>query len=181
MITNYNDIYNLIKGTRYRPKKYLEKYKFSQEILLDLFCSEAFICSFEDYYYDDISLDMIYETQPHIDKTKFKILWNELNKIREVELFCDFIIKDNPNFLTYNYNLIEKYTTKHLHNIKYDELVNDFIYILKKNKFIEKYCDNYIINTKSIKEIAQIILNNLYILINDDNIIKYSKILIVKN
>jgi hypothetical protein len=177
MITSYDDTYNLVNTSRYRPLKYLKKYMFSQEILLDLFCSEAFVYSYEDYYYDDISLDMIYKTQPHIDKQKFEILWNDLNEIRKIELLCDFIIKDNPNFITYNYNLIEIYTIKHLYNIKYNELTNDFLYIFQNNKFTQKYCYNYKINIQNIKTTAKEILDKLYILVDDDNITKYSKIL----
>jgi hypothetical protein len=168
MITTEDEVYALeMTGSHYRPEKYLKNYLFSKEILLDIFCSEEMVFCFEDYYYDDINLDMIQKYQPHINISEFTILWNDLDEIRIAELFSEYIIK-NPVNSTYKYNIIEKYIKKYQDN-KFDMniLLNDYKNMLIKNKFIKKYnlCDeneiNNIINRKTAIKKAHLILENI--------------------
>ena len=71
---------------RYRPMRYLSKYHFSIEALLDIFCSDSEVGCYEDYYYNDFDLDMVVQTQPHINIPSFKELWADLDEIRTAEL-----------------------------------------------------------------------------------------------
>jgi hypothetical protein len=168
MITTIDEVYALhITGSHYRPEKYLKNYLFSKEILLDVFCSEDMVFCFEDYYYDDINLDMIQKYQPHINIPEFTILWNDLDEIRIAELFSNFIIQ-NPKKYTYKYNIIEKYLNKYQDsNFDINILLNDYKNMLLKNKFIKKYNlfneneINNIINIDDASKIARIILENI--------------------
>lgn len=141
MITTKEEVYN-IKGlcSHYRPEKYLAKYKFSKEILLDVFCSEDLVYCFEDYYYDDISLPMIQQLQSHIDISEFENLWSDLDEIRTIELFCDIILTEPKlNLSTYKYNLISNYLDRYDYGNYYNELLKDLNKLLESNKFALKY------------------------------------------
>ena len=142
MITTKEEVYNINSiVSHYHPKIYLSKYKFSKEILLNIFCSEDLVFCYEDYYYDDISLSMIEEFQTHIDINEFEILWDDLDEIRTIELFCDLIIKKDIS--TYKYNLINKYIKKYGNNNNFNfifnKIIEDFNYLLKTNKFAIKF------------------------------------------
>lgn len=144
MITTEDEVYKLsVSGSHYRPEKYLKNYTFSKEILLDIFCSEEMIFCYEDYYYDDITINMIKTLQPHINISEFKILWNDLDEIRIAELFSDYII-NIPVRSTYKYNLIDDYICnydKYMFDFKsnFDSILVDYKSMLKKNKFINKF------------------------------------------
>ncbi len=86
------DSLNIYSG-RYRPMRYLSKYNFSVQALLDIFCSDSQVCCYEDYYYNDFDLDMVRQTQPHIDIPSFKELWADLNEIRTAELVSQVSIE----------------------------------------------------------------------------------------
>ena len=143
MITDKNEVYKLdcCRG-HYHPERYLKSYKFSQEVLLDVFCSEDLVFCYEDYYYDDICMDMIKEFQPHINPDEFLKLWLDLDAIRKVELFCTLIInvEDKKHISSYHYNLIDGYINKYIksmYNTK--EIIEDFTQLLKTNKFSIKF------------------------------------------
>ncbi len=135
IITTKEEVYNLnINGSHYKPYKYIENYLFSKEILLDVFCCEDLVYCYEDYYYDDIDINMIKNHQPHIDINEFINLWNDLDEIRTAELYSKFIL-ENPKAGLYFYELIRPYSQK----LDYNELCDNFNVMLKKNKFIKKY------------------------------------------
>lgn len=142
MITTKEEINNIPSfSSHYKPHSYLSKYKFSKEILLDIFCSEYMVYCFEDYYYDDITLNMIEEYQPHIDIEEFVELWYDLDSIREIELYCDLIIetiekKSIKNISSWKYNLIEDYIKKIKIDNIYITLLDNFIFLLENNKYI---------------------------------------------
>jgi hypothetical protein len=151
MITTKEELDNIkVSGSHYKPEKYLANYLFSQEILLNYFCTDYFVYCYEDYYYNDISIDMIMKYQPHINESKFIKLWNNLNIIREIELFCNLVlllVKNKKKLFeisTYFYVLIEDLYSE-------DTIINDFNNVLKTNKFI-KYYNLYIspINTEEL-------------------------------
>ncbi len=168
MITTSEEVYALnVGGSHYKPEKYLKNYLFSKEILLDIFCSEDMVFCYEDYYYDDICLDIIHKYQSHIDISEFKVLWNDLDEIRIAELFSEYIIK-NPTNLTYQYNIIDKYI-KNYEDSKFDMniLLNNYKNMLMKNKFIKKYnlCSEDEVNNIKNRDIAikkaKLILENI--------------------
>lgn len=139
MITTKEELNNIkMSGYHYHPKNYLSKYLFSQEILLECFCTDHFVFCFEDYYYNDISMDMITKYQHHIDENIFIDMWNILDVIRTAELFSDLIIKLFKNNIkinqisTYFYELIEDQYT-------YCTLIKDFDKMLQTNRFIQYY------------------------------------------
>jgi len=159
MITTKEEVYSIKGlGSHYHPERYLKKYKFSKEILLDIFCSEDLVYCFEDYYYDDITLKMIQELQPHIDIEEFEILWTDLDEIRTIELFCDIIISEPKlNISHYKYNLVSNYIDKYDLNNYYEKLLIDFNKLLETNKFSLKYnldLNLPIITKEQAKEIA---------------------------
>ncbi len=163
MITTEEEIDKLyVGGSHYNPESYLKNHIFSKEILLDVFCSEAMVYCYEDYYYDDISINMIEKYQPHIDIFEFKQLWNDLDEIRIAELFSDYII-NKPTCSLYKYNLIEEYIL----NNNYNKISIIYIDTMKNNRFIQKYM--------LYNESKNIIDNAKYILDNIPN--KYSSIL----
>ena len=139
IISTIEEVDNLdqnLSGYYYRPKIYLSKYLFTKEILLDVFCSEYLVSTFEDDYYNDLNIDMIVKYQPHINKREFLALWKDLDEILVVKQFCNFII-NYPNYVVRHfYNSISEY-------INYQGNINKFIeiilHILKKNKYIIKY------------------------------------------
>lgn len=151
MITTKEELDNIkAPSSHYHPKYYLSKYLFSQEIILNYFCTDYFIYCFEDYYYNDISIDMITKYQPHIDENKFIELWNKLDIIRTAELFSTLILelfknkKKLNNISLYFYELIEDlYTEK--------TIISDFDKMLKNNNFIQYYyLYNSTINNESL-------------------------------
>lgn len=79
-------------SSHFRPMRYLSKYHFSIQALLDIFCSDSQVFCYEDYYYNDFDLDMVEQTQPHIDIPIFKALWDDLDEIRRVELASDIAL-----------------------------------------------------------------------------------------
>ncbi len=156
MITTIEDIDKInIKQTHYHPESYLKKYIFSKEILLDVFCSEYMIYCYEDYYYNDISINMIEKYQPHIDIVEFNKLWDDLDEIRIAELFSDYII-NYPIKSLYKYNLIDKYIL----NNNFDDITIIYINTMKNNKFVQKH----------------ISYNNIYLskFDNSNNLISYA-------
>ncbi len=142
-----------IRG-HYNPEKYLSKYKFSQNMLLNIFCTDKMHFCFEDYYYDDFNLNMVKKYQPHINVNEFKKLWNEIDIIREAELHSLLIIElfeENYSvsaIRTWTYELIENYILKikkHDNNNIFDVIKPDYKKLLKNNKFIQskKLYDQY--------------------------------------
>lgn len=139
MITDKEQVYKLecCRG-HHHPERYLKSYKFSQEVLLDVFCSEDLVFCYEDYYYDDICMDMIKEFQPHIDPDDFLKLWLDLDEIRIIELFCKLILNVNKKsyICEYKYNLIDDYISKYKKsNYNHTEIIADFVQLLQANKF----------------------------------------------
>lgn len=135
-IEEVNNIDQSISGYYYRPKIYLSKYLFTKEILLDVFCCNYLVSTFEDDYYNDLNIDMIVKYQPHIDKREFLTLWKDLDEILVVEQFCKFII-NYPNYVVRHfYNSISEYINYHGDINKFIELI---LHILRKNKYINKY------------------------------------------
>ncbi len=165
MLTTEEEINNIPSfSSHYKPHLYLSKYKFSKEILLDIFCSEYMVYCYEDYYYDDITLDMIEEYQPHIDIHEFALLWNDLDEIREIELYCYFVIE-----------ILEKNKTKRdISEWKYNLIYND--YIKNNNNLIETFIEimeiNKYIKIKKLYDIEYDKINN-----NDKLLIKVKDIL----
>lgn len=136
MITSEEEFDQLnIQGYYYRPEQYLSKYLFTQEILLDVFCSESLVCTFEDDYYNDINIDMIIEYQPHINSEEFLMLWKDLDEILVVEQFCRYIL-NHPNYVVNHlYNSISE-----MIKIKdINQFIKKMLIILETNKFIIKY------------------------------------------
>jgi len=124
-----------LQGYYYRPKQYLSKYLFSQDILLDVFCSESLVCTFEDDYYNDLSIDMIEKYQTHINKEEFLLLWKDLDEILVVEQFCRYIL-NYPKYVVHHfYNSISEFL-----KIKdINQFIAKLLIVLKTNKFIIKY------------------------------------------
>lgn len=121
-------------GCYYRPRMYLSKYLFTKEILLDIFCSERLVCTFEDDWYNDLNVEMIKEYQPHIDIEEFTQLWKDLDEILEVEQICHFILNYPKYVVVHNYNQISEY-------IKIPDItsfVEKIIPVLNYNKYIKK-------------------------------------------
>lgn len=135
----------------YHPETYLKKYNFTENILIDLFCSQRIPSSFEDYYYDDLSISMIEEYQPHINTENLLDKWFELDIIREIESFCILIIKLLKRKLSFHHicsfqlDLIEDYIEKYHFMEEYknqdyfETLFEDFQNIMKTNKYSIKY------------------------------------------
>lgn len=160
IIKTKDDVYKLnICTGHYRPELYLKNYLFTQEILLDVFCSDELVYCYEDYYYNDISIDMIKKYQPHIDSNEFLNLWLDLDEIRIAELYAKFIV-EKPTAGLYFYDLIKIYSK----NLDYKELVNNFDKMIQENRFIKQDLSEFEVMDK-----AKYILN----MIPD----QYSKIL----
>jgi hypothetical protein len=91
-------------------------------------------------------MDLIKETQPHIDCELFLKLWLDLDEILEIEFFCHAIIRICRkgyvpfNFCYFQYEMVSDYILKYskMDDFK-DELFNDFKDIMEKNKYITKY------------------------------------------
>jgi hypothetical protein len=122
-----------IRGYYYRPESYLSKYLFTKEILLDVFCSQYLVTTFEDDYYDDFCIDMVAKYQPHIDVEEFLKLWKDLDEILVVEQFCRYIINYPKYVVKFLYNSINKYI-----EIPIYEFIELMISVLNENKYIIK-------------------------------------------
>ena len=163
MITTKEEVYGLnYNRGHYRPERYLRSHLFSKEILLDLFCSEDLVFCYEDYWNDDICMDMIKKYQPHIEPDEFLKLWLELDEIREIELFCTLIINiaNRENISSYQYNLIEEYVDKYKKSgYVLKEIIKDFSELINSNRFASKFnlpeqFSGLVSNSKSLEELA---------------------------
>ena len=122
-------------GCYYRPRIYLSKYHFTKEILLDVFCSESLVCTYEDDWYNDLDIKMIEEYQPHINIDEFRVLWKDLDEILEVQQFCNFILNYPKYVVVHNYNKISQYI-----NIPDITIfIEKILPALNDNKYIKKY------------------------------------------
>ncbi len=94
-ISSEEEFYKLVNicSGHFRPIRYLSKYSFSVQALLDIFCSDSQVYCYEDYYYNDFDLDMVAQTQPHIDIPSFTELWDNLDEIRRVELTSEIALE----------------------------------------------------------------------------------------
>lgn len=135
---------NLI-GSHYNPKKILSKYKFSLNMLLNIFASNYLIYSYEDYYYNNFNLEMIKKYQSHIDIDEYERMKKKLNDILELEKRSEFlteIIEKNIDSIslisTWKYDIISDYLEK-LENIKnekfIDIIIQDYVNLLFSNNF----------------------------------------------
>jgi hypothetical protein len=141
------DELNICSG-RYRPMQYLSKYHFSIEALLDIFCSDSEVGCYEDYYYNDFSLYMVEETQPHIDIPSFKELWADLDEIRTAELVSQVAIELFEKNVSNRY--IRKWPNELIANfvdkinglerdLVYPTFLSDYKNLIATNKFVEYY------------------------------------------
>jgi hypothetical protein len=137
-----------ICSRHYRPMRYLSKYYFSIEALLDIFCSDSEVCCYEDYYYNDFCLDMVRQTQPHIDIQSLDLLWADLDEIREVELISKVgldlfeknisnkCIRSWPNELIGDFvdkiNVLEQ-------DLVFPTFLSDYKKLIETNKFVQCY------------------------------------------
>ena len=158
-------------SSHYKPEKYLVRYKFSQDILLDFFCSEYMVWCYEDYYYDDISIDMITYYQPHIDRKVFLDLWNDLDLIREVELYSKLIIE----ILANNKSIVER-----VNHYDYASISDTVVVITKREQLVKKYIKLLETNTYARKyNLLQTYFSNYdyqnYKNTNEDNIFIVTK------
>ncbi len=135
------------KSGHYRPEWYLSKYKFTKEVLLDVFCTDYNHWCYEDYYYDDICLDMIAQLQPDINIEEFAIAWKQLNIILEAEFMSRLVLdlyKENKPISTisdYKYDMISKYFSqiKKINQTDlFAQIIKDYIQMCKINKYISK-------------------------------------------
>ncbi len=135
------------KSGHYRPEWYLSKYKFTKEVLLNVFCTDYNHWCYEDYYYDDICLDMIAQYQPDIDIKEFANLWKQLDIILEAEFMSRLIIDlfENKKLIVsisdYKYDMISGYFAqlkKSNPSDLFPQLLNDYIQMCKSNKYINK-------------------------------------------
>ncbi len=162
------------KSGYYRPEWYLSKYRFNKEVLLDVFCTDYNHWCYEDYYYDDICLDMIAQFQPHIDIKEFAIAWAQLDIILEAEFMSRLVLdlymenKLISSISDYKYDMISSYFSqiKKLRQIELDKrLYKDYIQMLKTNKYIGKlklFIDTNQINTcEELVEIARHIISTI--------------------
>jgi len=165
------------KSGHYRPEWYLSKYQFTKEVLLDVFCTDYNHWCYEDYYYDDICLDMIAQYQPDIDIKEFANLWKQLDIILEAEFMSRLIIdlfehkKLIGSISDYKYDMISGYFAqlKKLNQTSQTELnnrlCNDYIQMLKSNKYICKLKlpidANGICKSEELVKIAQYILSTI--------------------
>ncbi len=162
------------KSGHYRPEWYLSKYKFTKEVLLDVFCTDYNHWCYEDYYYDDICLDMIAQYQPHIDIKEFAIAWAQLDIILEAEFMSRLIIdlfehkKLIGSISDYKYDMISGYFSqikKLSPNDLFAQLLKDYIQMCKTNKYINKLKlpigNNQISTCDELVQIAQHILSTI--------------------
>ncbi len=135
------------KSGHYRPEWYLSKYKFTKEVLLDVFCTDYNHWCYEDYYYDDICLDMIAQYQPDINIKEFAIAWAQLDIILEAEFMSRLVLdlyKENKPISTisdYKYDMISSYFAQIKKSAKGDlfaQIIKDYIQMCKTNKYIGK-------------------------------------------
>lgn len=148
-----------MKLSRYNPKQYLMKYNYSQNILLDIFCTDYMIWCFEDYYSNDFNLDMITKYQLHINIDEFKILLFDLSQVLELvkrsELILELIEKNKSmqSMSSWVYEEISDYWNE-LYNIYtnsnekfFDIVIRDYIDLLAKNKcsIVKKFYNPYLI------------------------------------
>jgi hypothetical protein len=166
MITDEDAVFELKDmGYHYNPKNYLSKYLFSKEVLLNIFCSEELVSTYEDYYNDDIDLEMIQKYQPHIDIVEFRILWNHLNEIRKAEYFCYFV-KQYPRLdISYRYNIIEYIIQDYKRDTPINKIIDDFKTHLLKNTYIQKYYSlekiKKVVDLETMKQVANEIISGL--------------------
>jgi hypothetical protein len=90
-------------------------------------------------------MDLIRQTQPHIDGDAFLSLWLDLDEILEIEFFCSAIIricsKGFEYFPYFQYEMVSDYILKYskMNDDFLEELFNDFRNILENNSFIQKF------------------------------------------
>lgn len=181
MITNFDELDNICQndnslGRHYKPKNYLTKYKFSINMMLDAFCTDYLVYTYEDYYYDDFNENMVKEYQPHINYGEFIILKKDLDSIIELEKRSELLIEiiekniEPSSIISWKYEKIDDYLcdlfvkikdkSSELNNI----LITDYIDLLKKNKYsIVKKCyseEESLLTTESIIKKAREIIKS---------------------
>lgn len=166
MIIDENQVHDLKDmGCHYNPKLYLSKYHFSKEVLLNVFCSEGMVWTCEDYYGDDIDMQMIHQYQPHIDIDEFRILWNDLDEVRRAEYHCHYV-KDYPRLKSdYHYNIIDCIIQFYTPSTQVEQIISDFKMSMKVNRYIQLYYSiekiDTIVDLRSMKKIADEILEGI--------------------
>jgi len=160
----------------YHPEKYLKKYNYSINILLNIFCTDYMIMCYEDYYYNDFSLDMIIQYQPHINIDEFKILVKDLDSmielVKHTELVLELFDKNKSIQIIsrWKYESIENYydnLIKINNNIQFNNIIiNDYVNLLQINKYciINKLynLDEKIISKEDVIKKAKQIKNILH-------------------
>ncbi len=162
------------KSGHYRPEWYLSKYKFTKEVLLDVFCTDYNHWCYEDYYYDDICLDMIAQYQPDIDIEDFKVSWTQLDIILEAEFMSRLVVelyKENKPISTisdYKYDMISSYFAqikKCANDNVLTQLAKDYAQMLVTNKYIGKLNlpveSNQISTRDELIQVAQFVISTV--------------------
>ncbi len=141
------DKLNICSG-HYRPMRYLSKYNFSVQALLDIFCSDSQVYCYEDYYYNDFDLNMVAQTQPHIDIPNLKVLWSDLDEIRTAELVSQVAIDlfekkvSNRSLKEWTNELISDFINKIVDldkNLVFPIFLSEYKNLLETNKFVNSH------------------------------------------
>lgn len=140
-------------SSHFKPMRYLSKYHFSIQALLDIFCSDSQVFCYEDYYYNDFDLDMVEQTQPHIDIVNLKVLWDDLDEIRRAELTSEIALDlfhkkiPNKSINKWSRELIDGLVDKIIgleEDSVFPVFVSEFKSLINSNKFINLYNLNII-------------------------------------
>jgi len=135
------------KSGHYRPEWYLSKYKFTKEVLLDVFCTDYNHWCYEDYYYDDFAIWMVEKYQPDIDIGEFKNMWAQLDIILQAEFMSRLVLelyvenKSISSISDYRYDMISSYFAqiKKINQADlFAQITKDYIQMCKTNKYISK-------------------------------------------
>ena len=176
----------------YNPEKFLKKYIYSVNILLDVFYTDYMIWCYEDYYYNDFCLSMISQYQPHINIDEFIILTQDLDSVLELlkrsklvlELFYNS--KSIQTISRWKYEIIEDYCDYLIkindENDENDEnnenynntIIIDYVNLLMTNKccIVKKF---YSLNEKIVSK--EDVITKAKQIINILSNIEYSSIL----
>ncbi len=149
-ISSEEEFYKLVNicSGHFRPIRYLSKYSFSVQALLDIFCSDSQVCCYEDYYYNDFDLDMVAQTQSHIDVPNLKVLWDDLDEIRRVELTSEIALElfekkvSNKSISKWSNELIGGFVDKIIgldQQMVYPIFLSEYKNLLETNKFVNSH------------------------------------------
>lgn len=161
------------KYGHHRPEWYLSKYKFTECVLLDVFCTDYNHWCYEDYYYDNFSLWMVKKYQPEIDIVNFTIMWKQLNIILEAEFMSRLVIElcaeNKPIDLIshYRYSMIGSYFTQIKKSCRanlFGQLNEDYVHILKTNKYIKKLNLGNLSSSTDIKTCEELVCVAQYVI-----------------